>query len=68
MVIRFSAGINRGTAFTMFEGAVMVILKEQKAHYDLQRVYANIGGMVSSPLSGILTDYASKGKGYTDFR
>jgi hypothetical protein len=30
-------------------------------------VYANIGGMISSPLCGILMDYASKDKGYTDF-
>jgi len=57
-----------GTAFAMFEGAVMAILKDQKADYGLQRVYANIGGMISSPISGTLMDYASKGKGYTDLR
>jgi hypothetical protein len=68
MAIRVFVGIIGGTAFAMFEGAVMAILREQKADYGLQRVYANIGGMISSPLSGILLDYASKGKGYTDFR
>jgi len=68
MAIRVFIGIIGGTAFAMFEGAVMAILREQKADYGLQRVYANIGGMISSPLSGILMDYASKGKGYTDFR
>lgn len=68
MAIRLFVGIIGGTAFAMFEGAVMAILREQNADYGLQRVYANIGGMISSPLSGILMDYASKGKGYTDFR
>jgi hypothetical protein len=68
MAIRLFGGIIGGTAFAMFEGAVMAILREQKADYGLQRVYANIGGMISSPLSGVLMDYASKGKGYTDFR
>jgi len=68
MAIRVFVGIIGGTAFAMFEGAVMAILREQNADYGLQRVYANIGGMISSPLSGILMDYASKGKGYTDFR
>jgi len=68
MVIRVFVGIISGTAFAMFEGAVVAILREQKADYGLQRVFANVGGMISSPISGILMDYASKGKGYTDFR
>lgn len=52
----------------MYEVAVIAILREQKADYGLQRIYASIGGMISSPLSGMLIDYASQGKGYTDFR
>lgn len=52
----------------MFEGAVIAVLREHKADYGLQRIYASIGGMISSPLSGMLIDYASSGKGYTDFR
>jgi H+/Cl- antiporter ClcA len=68
MAIRVFVGIIGGTAFVMFEGTVMAILREQKADYSLQRVYASIGGMISSSLSGILMDYASKGKGYTDLR
>ena len=68
MVIRVFVGIISGTAFAMFEDAVVAILREQKADYGLQRVFANVGGMISSPISGILMDYASKGKGYTDFR
>lgn len=57
-----------GTAFAMFEGAVIAIVREQNADYGMQRLYGSIGGMISSPFSGLLIDYASKGKGYTDFR
>lgn len=66
--IRVFIGIIGGTAYTMFEGAVIACLREYKADYGLQRVYAAIGGMISSPLSGWMIDYFSEGKGYTDFR
>ncbi|XP_012526802.2 uncharacterized protein LOC105831309 [Monomorium pharaonis] len=66
--IRVFIGIIGGTTFAMFEGAVIAILREQEADYGLQRIYGSIGGMISSPLSGLLIDYASKDKGYTDFR
>ncbi|XP_015601775.1 uncharacterized protein LOC107270873 [Cephus cinctus] len=68
LAIRVFIGMIGGTAFAMFEGAVIAILREQKADYGLQRIYGSIGGMISSPLSGLLIDYASRGKGYTDFR
>lgn len=66
--VRVFIGIIGGTAFAMFEGAVIAIVRDQRADYGLQRVYGSIGGMISSPLSGMLIDYASRGKGYTDFR
>lgn len=66
--VRVFVGIVGGTAYTMFEGAVIAILREYKADYGLQRMYASIGGMISSPLSGWMMDFASRGKGYTDFR
>ncbi|XP_068085655.1 major facilitator superfamily domain-containing protein 6 isoform X2 [Anabrus simplex] len=66
--VRVLIGMIGSTAFAMFEGAVIAILREHKADYGLQRIYATIGGMISSPLSGMLIDYASQGKSYTDFR
>lgn len=66
--IRVFVGIISGTSFAMFEGAVIAILREHKADYGLQRIYATIGGMISSPLSGWMIDFASRGKSYTDFR
>ncbi|XP_025829071.1 uncharacterized protein LOC108740930 [Agrilus planipennis] len=66
--VRVLIGIIGGTAFAMFEGAVIAILREHKADYGLQRIYATVGGMISSPLAGWLIDFASQGKEYTDFR
>ncbi|XP_015112689.1 uncharacterized protein LOC107038226 [Diachasma alloeum] len=68
LAIRVFMGIISGTAFAMFEGAVIAIVRIQNADYGLQRIYGSIGGMISSPLSGLLIDYASQGKEYTDFR
>ncbi|CAH1964467.1 unnamed protein product [Acanthoscelides obtectus] len=68
LCVRVFVGIISGTSFAMFEGAVIALLREHKADYGLQRIYATIGGMISSPISGWMIDYASKGKSYTDFR
>ncbi|XP_073990994.1 uncharacterized protein [Rhodnius prolixus] len=68
LTIRVFISMISGTAFAMFEGAVIAILREHKADYGLQRIYATIGGMISSPLSGWLIDYASANKDFTDFR
>lgn len=68
LCVRVFVGIISGTSFAMFEGAVIAILREHKADYGLQRIYATFGGMISSPVSGWLIDFASRGKGYTDFR
>lgn len=57
-----------GTTFAMFEAAVIAILREQKADYALQKIYGSIGGMISTPLSGYLIDYASGNKEYSNFK
>nr|XP_022901331.1 uncharacterized protein LOC111414266 [Onthophagus taurus]XP_022901333.1 uncharacterized protein LOC111414266 [Onthophagus taurus]XP_022901334.1 uncharacterized protein LOC111414266 [Onthophagus taurus] len=68
LAVRVFIAIIGGTAYTMFEGAVIAILREYKADYGLQKIYASLGGVISSPLSGWLIDYVSMGKKYTDFR
>nr|CAD7448165.1 unnamed protein product [Timema bartmani] len=68
LLVRVFFGMIGGTAFAMFEGAVIAILREQNGDYGMQRIYATMGGMISSPLSGLLIDYASRGNGYTDIR
>ncbi|KAJ8941443.1 hypothetical protein NQ318_016075 [Aromia moschata] len=43
LCVRVFVGIVSGTSFAMFEGAVIAILREHKADYGLQRIYATIG-------------------------
>ncbi|KAL0268916.1 UNVERIFIED_CONTAM: hypothetical protein PYX00_010697 [Menopon gallinae] len=66
-VVRVLIGITGSTTYSMFEVAVIAILREHKADYGLQRIYSTIGSMVASPLSGFLIDYASRGSGGTDY-
>ncbi|XP_014207853.1 uncharacterized protein LOC106638959 [Copidosoma floridanum] len=68
LCVRVFIAMIGGTAFAMFEGAVIAVLREHKADYGLQRIYGSIGGIISSPLSGLLIDYASRARGHTDFR
>lgn len=53
---------------TMFQGATMAILREFKGDYGLQALYANLGAIVMTPLSGYLIDHFSKMNGKQDFR
>ncbi|XP_046383422.1 uncharacterized protein LOC124153999 [Ischnura elegans] len=64
LAIRVLIGAVGGTAFAMFEGAVIALLRKHGADYGLQRIYAAIGAMIASPLSGLLLDAG----GATDFR
>lgn len=68
LAVRVFIAMIGGTAFAMFEGAVIAVLRDKNADYGLQRIYASIGGMISSPVSGMMIDYFSRDKGYTDFR
>lgn len=56
-----------GLSYTLFEVAVLAILKEYGYDYGLQRIYGSIGGMVFAPLSGLAIDYLGKGGHYTDY-
>ncbi|KAG0723469.1 hypothetical protein GWK47_042691 [Chionoecetes opilio] len=57
-----------GLTYTLFEVAVLAILKEFGYDYGLQRIYGSIGGMVFAPLSGLVIDYLGKGGHYTDYQ
>lgn len=56
-----------GLTYTLFEVAVVAILKEYGYDYGLQRIYGSIGGMVFAPLTGFFIDHFGKGGHYTDY-
>ncbi|KAK4310707.1 hypothetical protein Pmani_017736 [Petrolisthes manimaculis] len=55
-----------GLTYTLFEVAVVAVLREHDNDYGLQRIYGSIGGMMFAPLSGFLIDYFAKNN-YKDF-
>lgn len=57
-----------GFTYTLFEVAVVAILKEYGYDYGLQRIYGSIGGMVFAPLMGLVIDYTGKGGDYRDYQ
>ncbi|XP_050497571.1 uncharacterized protein LOC114342205 [Diabrotica virgifera virgifera] len=62
--IRVVLDVINSASIIMFEA----IVREQNDDYGLKRVYVMIGGMICSPFSGWMVDYASLGKNYHDFR
>ncbi|XP_072401807.1 uncharacterized protein [Diabrotica undecimpunctata] len=62
--IRVVLDIINSASIIMFE----TVLREKNDDYGLQRVYVIIGGMICTPFSGWMIDYASDGKNYHDFR
>lgn len=56
-----------GLNLTLFEIAVVALLKELGHSYNLQKVYGSLGGMVLAPISGFLIDYFGKGNHYKDY-
>ncbi|XP_066977344.1 uncharacterized protein [Macrobrachium rosenbergii] len=63
LVMKFLIGLS----YTLFEVAVVAILKEFGHDYGLQRIYGSVGGMVFAPLSGFFIDLFGDGEHYTDY-
>ncbi|KAK4306271.1 hypothetical protein Pmani_021893 [Petrolisthes manimaculis] len=68
MCVRLFNGVMLAVSHTMFQGATMAILREFNGDYGLQRLYANLGAIVMTPLSGYLIDVFSNMNGFQDFR
>ncbi|XP_076033191.1 major facilitator superfamily domain-containing protein 6-like isoform X2 [Oratosquilla oratoria] len=68
LLIRFIHVTLISICLTMFSGAVMAVLVEKGGDYGLQRLYMNLGGVIFTPLSGMLIDSISASSGKEDFR
>ncbi|XP_076033207.1 major facilitator superfamily domain-containing protein 6-like [Oratosquilla oratoria] len=67
LLVRFLNALTLATSFPLFEGAVMAVLQQNKGDFGLQRLYANLGSIILTPISGSLIDYVSKKNGFQDF-
>ncbi|RXG51873.1 hypothetical protein Avbf_12790 [Armadillidium vulgare] len=47
------------SSMPLLDGAAVTILKEHNGDFGFQRMFANLGMMIMSPISGMLIDYFS---------
>ncbi|RXG51870.1 Major facilitator superfamily domain-containing protein 6 [Armadillidium vulgare] len=59
---------NSTSSMPLLDGAAVTILKEHNGDFGFQRMFANLGMMIMSPISGMLIDYFSIQNGFDDFR
>ena len=43
-------------SYTLFDGAAVIITKQRKGEYGLQRMYGSLGGVLFPFASGLLID------------
>ncbi|XP_042222971.1 major facilitator superfamily domain-containing protein 6-like [Homarus americanus] len=67
MLVRLLNGLTLATSFTLFDGAAIAILKQYSGEYGLQRLYANLGAIVVTPVSGVLIDVFSDMSGTQNY-
>ncbi|KAB7505011.1 Major facilitator superfamily domain-containing protein 6 [Armadillidium nasatum] len=56
------------SSMPLLDGAAVSILKEHRGDFGFQRMFANLGMMIMTPISGMLIDYFSNQNGFQDFR
>lgn len=55
-------------SFSLFDGAIIIMLREHGGDYGLQRLFSNLGVIIMTPLSGIFIDHYSHSFGVQDYR
>ena len=68
LIIRILFSIVLGASFTLLDGASLAVIMKVKGDVGMQRIFGVLGGILFSPISGILIDYFSKGLDTADFR
>ncbi|RXG51871.1 Major facilitator superfamily domain-containing protein 6-A [Armadillidium vulgare] len=68
LAIRLFKEFTLSSSMPLLDGAAVTILKEHNGDFGFQRMFANLGMMIMSPISGMLIDYFSIQNGFDDFR
>jgi len=61
IALRATLDILRASSLMMFEGAVVVTIKQLGGDYGLQKLFGTFGAIIWGPISGVIIDYASRG-------
>lgn len=65
--VRVLLDILRASSLMLFEGAVVVIIKEHGGDYGLQKLFGTAGAVIFSPLAGKIIDWSSYRSGQEDY-
>ena len=62
-VLRALIDVLRASSIMMFEGAVVVTIKQMGGDYGLQKLFGTFGAIIWGPISGQIIDMASSASG-----
>jgi len=67
IALRAILDILRASSLMMFEGAVVVTIKQLGGDYGLQKLFGTFGAIIWGPISGIIIDHMSNLHGTEDY-
>ena len=66
-LLRCLIDVLRASSVMMFEGAVVVTIKQMGGDYGLQKLFGTFGAIIWGPISGQILDMASKSSGKENY-
>jgi len=60
LCIRVALDVLRASSLMLFEGALIVTIKEQGGDYGLQKLFGTAGTIIFGPLAGLLIDFVQQ--------
>jgi len=65
--LRATIDVLRASSIMMFEGAVVITIKQLGGDYGLQKLFGTFGSIIWGPISGQIIDMASKSSGHDNY-
>merc|ERR1719430_1787486 len=67
IALRAIIDVLRASSCMMFEGAVVITIKQLGGDYGLQKLFGTFGAIIWGPISGQIIDMASKSSGHDNY-
>jgi len=67
IILRAAIDVLRASSIMMFEGAVVITIKQLGGDYGLQKLFGTFGAIIWGPVSGQIIDMASTASGYDNY-
>ena len=67
IILRAAIDVLRASSIMMFEGAVVITIKQMGGDYGLQKLFGTFGAIIWGPVSGQIIDMASSASGTDNY-